>query len=177
MLLSRNPVLDNAPLEDRADVLTFTSEPLPRALLAIGRPTVEVWVRGSVPYFDVFARVCEVDAAGISRNVCDALRSVSAARDTPEKDGSFRVTVELWPLGHRFALGHRVRLQLSSGAHPRYARNPGTGADPAGAPPDTMRAVAIEVLRDAAHPASLTLPLMPDAGDGDGAGPESHPRS
>jgi predicted acyl esterase len=27
--------------------------------------------------------------------------------------------------GHRFAAGHRIRLQVSGGAHPRYARNLG----------------------------------------------------
>ncbi|HEV2927841.1 MAG TPA: CocE/NonD family hydrolase C-terminal non-catalytic domain-containing protein, partial [Propionibacteriaceae bacterium] len=31
---------------------------------------------------------------------------------------------------HRFHAGHRIRVQVSSGAHPRYARNPGTGEDP-----------------------------------------------
>ena len=29
--------------------------------------------------------------------------------------------------GHRFAAGHRIRLQVAGGAHPRFARNPGTG--------------------------------------------------
>jgi predicted acyl esterase len=28
---------------------------------------------------------------------------------------------------YRFAAGHRIRWQISGGAHPRYARNPGTG--------------------------------------------------
>ena len=28
---------------------------------------------------------------------------------------------------HRFRAGHRIRLQVSGGAHPRYARNLGTG--------------------------------------------------
>jgi putative CocE/NonD family hydrolase len=162
VLMSRTPVVDNGPLEARDDVLTFTTEPLAGALEAIGRPSVEIWARGSVPYFDVFARICEVDTAGVSRNVCDALASVHRDRDTAEADGSFRVSFELWPLGHRFAAGHRIRLQISSGAHPRYARNPGTGADPAGAAPDTMRAVEIQVLRDARHPSSIRLPEMTD---------------
>jgi putative CocE/NonD family hydrolase len=175
VLMSRTPVVDNGPLEARDDVLTFTSEPLTRVLEAIGRPSVEIWVAASVPYFDVFARLCEVDAAGISRNVCDALASVHGDRDTIQQDGSFRVTFELWPLGHRFAAGHRIRLQISSGAYPRYARNPGTGADPAGATPDTMRAVEIGVLRDARHPSCVTLPVM-TGGDGalNGAGATGH---
>jgi putative CocE/NonD family hydrolase len=170
VLMSRNPVVDNAPLEARTDVLTFTTEPLAATVEAIGRPAVEIWVRGSVPFFDVFARICEVDRAGVSRNVCDALASVTPERHPPDADGSVRVSFELWPLGHRFAAGHRIRLQVSSGAHPRYARNPGTGADPAGAALDTMRAVEIEVLRDAAHPSAITLPTMEPAAGGPSAG-------
>ena len=163
VLMSREPVLDNAPLEARDDVLTFTTEPLPAAVEAIGRPQVEVWVRASLPYFDVFARICEVGRDGVSRNVCDALMSVDPHRHEPEPDGSWRLAFDLWPLGHRFAAGDRIRLQISSGAHPRFARNPGTGEDRAGAPASGMRAVDVEVLRDAQHPSSIRLPTMPAA--------------
>ena len=45
-------------------------------------------------------------------------------------DGSWPSPFELWPTAHRFAAGHRIRLQVSSGAHPRYARNPGTDERP-----------------------------------------------
>jgi predicted acyl esterase len=62
-------------------------------------------------------------------------------------------------MGHRFAAGHRIRLQVSSGAHPRYARNPGTGADPATA--TALQAVDIELLRDGAHPSHVVLPSAP----------------
>ena len=34
---------------------------------------------------------------------------------------------------HRFRAGHRIRLQVSGGAHPRYARNLGTGEPPGAA--------------------------------------------
>ena len=160
VLMSREAVVDNAPLEARPDVLTFTTEPLAQGVEAIGRPRIEVWVRASVPYFDVFARICEVDSEGVSRNVCDALISVAPDRHEAEQDGSRRVSLQLWPLGHRFAPGHRIRLLLASGAHPRFARNPGTGEDPAGARPDGMRSVEIEVLRDAEHPSHVRLPTM-----------------
>jgi predicted acyl esterase len=38
------------------------------------------------------------------------------------------VDVELWPMAHVFRRGHRIRVQVSGGAHPRWSRNPGTGA-------------------------------------------------
>ena len=88
-------------------------------------------VRASAPHFDLFARVCDVDRAGVvaqrlRRAGAGLARSASRGRPT----ASWRVAFDLWPMGHRFAAGHRIRLQVSSGAHPRYARNPGTGEDP-----------------------------------------------
>jgi hypothetical protein len=97
----------------------------------------------------------------MSRNVTDALASVAPGRFEQSQHGAWHVRFELWPIGHRFAPGHRIRLQVSSGAHPRYARNPGTGEDPAAATATTLRAVDIEVLRDAGHPSRLVLPAMP----------------
>ncbi|MGZ4169494.1 MAG: CocE/NonD family hydrolase [Solirubrobacteraceae bacterium] len=161
VLLSRTPVLDNAPLEARPDVLTYTGPVLGEALEAIGHVFVELWLRASAPWFDVFARVCEVDGGGISRNVCDALTSVAPGRYEQSEDGTWHVRFRLWPIAHRFAAGHRIRLQVSSGAHPRYARNPGTGEHPATVTAQTLRAVDIELLRDAEHPSRLVLPAMP----------------
>jgi uncharacterized protein len=160
VLLSREPVVDNAPLEARADVLTYTGPVLLQTLEAIGHVSVELWLRASVPWFDVFARVCDVDGGGISRNVCDALTGVAPGRFEQSEDGAWHVRFELWPIGHRFAAGHRLRLQVSSGAHPRYARNPGTGEDAATATADTLRPVDIELLHDAEHPSRLVLPAI-----------------
>jgi len=155
-LLIRDPVVDNRPLEARADVLTYTTAPLPETVEAIGPVRVELSVRASSPDFDLFARVCDVEQAGASRNVCDGLSRVTAEHLEPAADGAVRVSFDLWPMGHRFAAGHRIRLQISSGAHPRYARNTGTGEDPATA--TTLRPVDIEVLHDAEHPSVLVLP-------------------
>jgi putative CocE/NonD family hydrolase len=159
VLLSREPVVDNRALEARDDVLTYTTEPLPQALEAIGPVSVELFVRASAPYFDVFARVCDVDAAGVSWNVCDALDRVAPGRFEQLTDGSWRVAFQLWPTAHRFAAGHRIRLQVASGAHPRYARNPGTDDDPNVA--TRLVAVELEVLRDAKHPSAVTLSTQP----------------
>jgi hypothetical protein len=34
------------------------------------------------------------------------------------------VSQRLGPCAHRFLAGHRIRLQVSGGAYPRFARNP-----------------------------------------------------
>jgi uncharacterized protein len=160
VLLAREPVLDNRTLEARPDVITYTTETLPSSLEAIGPVRVELYVRASSPYFDLFARVCDVDEQGASWNVCDALARVFPEMFEHLEDGSCRVGFDLWPIGHRFAGGHRIRLQVSSGAHPRYVRNPDTGEDPMTA--TVLQPVDIELLRDPAHPSHLILPRTRD---------------
>ena len=156
VLFAREPVVDNRALEARPDVLTYTTAPLPETVEAIGPVRVELCVRTSSPHFDLFARVCDVDAGGASWNVCDALTRIVPGRFEPAADDTARVAFELWPMGHRFAAGHRIRLQVSSGAHPRYARNAGTGEDLATA--TVLRPVDVDVLHDPQHHSVLVLP-------------------
>jgi uncharacterized protein len=156
VLLARHPVLDNRDLEARPDVVTFTGDPLPQAREAIGPVRAELWVQSDVPSFDIFARVCDVDANGASWNVCDGLVRITAEGAERSADGAMLAEVSLWPMGHRFAAGHRIRLQVSSGAHPRYARNPGTGEDPATA--TRLQAADIVLRHDTGHRSALVLP-------------------
>ena len=65
-------------------------------------------------------------------------------------------TVRLWPTAYSFKTGHRIRVQVSSGAFPRYARNPGTGEPRALA--TTLKAADQAVYHDAAHPSAVIPP-------------------
>jgi uncharacterized protein len=115
-------VRDNRALEARADVLVFTSEPLARPVEILGEVAAELSVARDNPHADLFVRLCDVDEKGRSRNVCDGILRLTAA--DPD-DGVVRIA--LLGAAHSFGPGHRLRLQVSGGAHPRFARNPGTG--------------------------------------------------
>ncbi len=158
VLLTREPVVDNRALEARADVLSFTSDPLARPLTVMGPVRAEVFVRSSLAHHDVFVRLCDVDAAGVSRNVCDALVRVEPGQFPKDADGVSRVTFDLWPAAHRFAAGHRLRVLVASGAHPRYARNPGTGEPIATAA--ELHASEQEVFHDALRPSAVIVAAL-----------------
>jgi putative CocE/NonD family hydrolase len=158
MLLERRPVRDNRALEARSDVLTFTTAPLAEPLDAIGPVHADVFLRSSLLNTDVFARLCDVHPDGTSLNVCDGLIRLSADVPARDADGVARVRLELWPAGHRFAPGHRIRVQVSSGAHPRYARNPGTGEDPLRA--TRLLASEQELFHDRERPSAVTLTVL-----------------
>jgi putative CocE/NonD family hydrolase len=140
---------DNRAVEARPDVLVYSSRVLGDDLEIVGPVTALLKVRGSRPYHDVFVRLCDVEPAGRSVNVCDGLARVTPDSHRRDGDGWAEVSIELWPAAHRFRSGHRIRVQVSGGAHPRYARNPGT-ADPLATAVD-LRPVEVEV----AHGPSL----------------------
>jgi putative CocE/NonD family hydrolase len=146
------PKRNNA-IEARDDVLVFTSEPLPAPLEVIGPVSVRLSGRGSGSHFDVFARLCDVDERGRSWNICDGLVRV-AGGDRPWHD----LTVPMSATAHRFNRGHRLRVQISGGAHPRYARNTGTGEPWA----TTARLVTadIEIGHGAGQPCVLSIPVV-----------------
>ena len=148
--------LDNAPLEARADVLVFTSDPLATPLELIGPVQADLEVSASLDHVDFFVRVCDVDPDGRSINVCDGFQRFDPHVIARRDDGTFRATVRIWPVGHRFGAGHRVRVQVSSGAHPVYARNLGTGEPPATA--TELRTADIAVHHDRCHASHVTLP-------------------
>nr|WP_312871435.1 CocE/NonD family hydrolase [Amycolatopsis acididurans] len=147
---------DNRALEARDDVLTYTTDVLSRDVEVIGEVSAEIWFRSSLAHADVFVRLCDVGPRGRSVNVCDGLVSVTGADELACRQ------VRLWPTAHRFRRGHRIRVQVSSGAFPRYARNPGTGEPHATAV--RMLVADQEVHHDAARPSAIILPVRAAAG-------------
>ena len=116
-------VRDNRALEARADVLVFTSEPLAGPVEILGEVAAELSVARDNPHADLFVRLCDVDEKGRSRNVCDGIVRLTAA---DPGDGVVRVSL--------LGAAHQLRARdtgsgsrSAGGAHPRFARNPGTG--------------------------------------------------
>jgi putative CocE/NonD family hydrolase len=144
-------------------VLVFTGEPLEQPMDVVGPVSAAVHVRTELPYADVYVRVCDVDEKGVSRNVVDGIRrldprTVPADDVSVGDDGVLAVRVELFPTAYRFAAGHRVRVQVSGGAFPRFARNLGSG-EPLGTG-TTGHRNRFEVFHDEAHPSRVVLPEL-----------------
>jgi hypothetical protein len=161
LLTSRAGAVDNRALEARPDVLVFTSAPLTGNLDVIGPVSVRVRVRASGPHFDLFARLCDVDPRGRSRNVCDGIIRCEAPGDAAGPGTA--VTVPMSATAYQFRAGHRLRLQVAGGAHPRFARNTGSGEPPATA--TRLAAVDVQIVHEASDPAVLSLPVLPGRSD------------
>jgi putative CocE/NonD family hydrolase len=147
---------DNRKVELRPDVLTYTSAPLNRNLTVIGPVAVELFVKSSLDNTDFHARLCDVESGGCSVNVCDGLLRLWPGRFLKQPDGSSRIQIDLWPTAYMFRKGHRLRLQVSSGAHPRFSRNLGSGEPLATA--TSFKSARQSVFHDPARASVLVLP-------------------
>ncbi len=102
---------------------------------------------------DFFACLCDVAPSGKSINITSALVRVWPDHPTRESDGCLRVCIDLWPTAYRFRRGHCIRLQVSSGAHPHFARNLGKG-EPLGIA-TTFHVAEQQIYHDPAHPSAV----------------------
>ena len=149
---------DNRALEARDDVLVYTSPVLEQDMEVIGPVTAELYVRSSLEHTDFFARLCVVEESGKSINLCDGILRLTPGSVTLEPDGSLHISIEVWPTAYRFRKGQRIRVQVSSGAHPRFVRNSGSGEPLA---TGTKLIVADQIVyHDPEHPSAVLLPVV-----------------
>ncbi|WP_284746563.1 CocE/NonD family hydrolase [Amycolatopsis sp. RTGN1] len=149
---------DNQEVEARPDVLVFTGEPLASDLDVIGEVSATVHVRTELGHADVYVRLCDVDAGGVSRNVTDGILRLRPGFPAADADGVVTAEVTLDPTAYRFRRGHRLRVQVAGGAFPRFARNHGTGEPVTSAV--NGKPNRFEVFHDAARPSKITLPVF-----------------
>jgi uncharacterized protein len=155
MSLRAGGSLANTALETRDDVLTFSTEPLEEAVEIAGVPVVRLHLSSDNAHFDLFARLCDVGPDGRSANLTDQIFRSSAADVTP--GAAWQVDIPLTDVAHVFQRGHRIRLQVSGGAHPRFARNLGTDADLVHG--TTTAPVTHQVQHSELYASSLVLPV------------------
>ena len=125
------PVFQNA-IEDRADVLVFTSAPLSAPMLLAGPIWADLTVSADVLDTDLVLRVTDVDTEGRSLLLQEgALRLryrngiEQPALLTPGQ--SYQVRIELRDIAYLLESGHRLRLGIAGSSFPRLERNLNTG--------------------------------------------------
>ncbi|MGZ4526448.1 MAG: CocE/NonD family hydrolase [Mycobacterium sp.] len=144
---------EDSALARRADVLSFTSEPLPSDLYVVGHPKLELSHAANIPHVDLAVRISEVDSRGRSRNVSDGYQRLTATVEPAA------VQIDFQAVAHRFRAGSRIRVLVAGGAHPRFDRNLGTGE-----PLTTAQRLvaATHIVHFGADPSSrLILPATP----------------
>jgi predicted acyl esterase len=115
---------DEAPLGERADVLTFETEPTTTDVDLAGPVTARVTVSSDGPVMDCFVRVLDVAPDGTALRIARGQRQL---RDAIEPG---TLEISLGHIGYRLRAGHRLRVHVASSDYPEFLPQTGTGADP-----------------------------------------------
>ena len=109
--------VDQRGVQDRSDVLCFTSEPLREPLEILGSATLSTVVRSAAPTDDVCVTLCEVLGDGTTVNL---------AAGFARGKGAF--VVSLSPVHAVVAAGTSLRIALAPSAYPEIDVNTSAGA-------------------------------------------------
>ena len=123
---------DQRPIEDRSDVVVFTSEPLQEPMEITGRVRAQLAISSDAVDTDFVVRLCDVYPDGASYNVCEGIQRARFRRNPMEKDflkpgQTYSLKVDLWSTSIILNRGHRLRIHVTSSNAPGYDPNPNTG--------------------------------------------------
>jgi putative CocE/NonD family hydrolase len=160
---SRLPV-DQRPIEERQDVLVYTTEPLAQAVEVTGPISVVLWIATSVRDTDFTIKLVDVFPDGSARLLTDGILRTRyrRSRTNPEllaPGTPTELRIDAGVTANLFKAGHRIRVEVSSSNFPRFDRNPNTGA-PFGESGE-MQVAEQTIFHDAAKPSRLILPVIP----------------
>jgi len=155
---------DQRAVENRDDVLVYSTGPLPRDLEVTGPVTADLFVKSSAADTDFTAKLVDVWPDGFAQDLTEGILRMryrnSVEHATLMNPGQvYEISLDLWATSNLFLRGHSLRLEISSSNFPRFDRNLNTGEDIKFA--RALVAASNTILHDAQHPSSLVLPIMP----------------
>lgn len=154
---------DYRPVERRDDVLVYTSLAFEAPQLICGPVRAHLSASSSAVDTDFTVKLLDVWPAGFAQRLTDGLVR-ARYRDGGDKSSLiepgkiYGFDVDVWNTCQEFGKGHRIRVELSSSAFPKYDRNQNTG-EALGKTANTKIAQQT-IYHDAAHPSYVTLPMV-----------------
>jgi putative CocE/NonD family hydrolase len=129
--------VDQSALEDREDVLVYTSDVLTEPLSFAGNVEAKLFVSADTPDADWAVKLVDVRPDGFAQNLATGILR-GRYRDSllvpsPLQPGKvYEITVDLGPCAATIAKGHRLRVDICGSLFPLYDRNSNTGEGPFG---------------------------------------------
>jgi hypothetical protein len=157
---------DYRPVERRDDVLVYSSPPLAEPMEVCGPLKVELFAASSAKDTDWTAKVLDVHPDGYAQRLNDGIIRArfrkGLDRPAPLEAGTVEeYSIDCWSTCVQLDKGHRVRLEISSSAFPKFDRNLNTGG-PIGTEKSGIPA-AQTVLHDGQRASYVLLPIVPAA--------------
>lgn len=155
---------DQRKMEERDDILVYSSEVLKEGIEVSGNIDVTLYVSSDAKDTDFTVKLIDVDEQGRAWNLDETIQRMRYrdGYDKPqvwmEKDKVYKFSFQPMVTSNYFAPGHRIRIEISSSNFPRFDRNMNTG----GKNYDETKGV---VARNSVHhskqyPAEITLSVV-----------------
>ncbi|RLF37069.1 MAG: hypothetical protein DRN08_00205 [Thermoplasmata archaeon] len=155
---------DQSTVEQRDDVLVFTSPVLEQPYEATGPIKAHLYVSSDCPDTDFTVKLTDVYPDGRSMLITDGILRMRNRNgydhwEFMNPGEIYEIEVDLWSTSYIWNTGHKIRVAISSSNYPRFLNNPNT-ADPIYK--NTTYNVAHNTLYlDSTHPSCIILPEVP----------------
>ena len=152
--------VDVSNVQQRPDVLSYTSAQLDRSLDVVGPLRLILYASSSAVDTDFSARLSDVfpDGRAIqlqSRMLRARYRDLHGDPELLEPGRIYRFEIDMCATANRFKAGHRLRLDISSADFPKFDRNTNRGGEP-GSPMPALQTI----YHDSGHPSHLIVSVI-----------------
>ncbi|MYD53227.1 MAG: CocE/NonD family hydrolase [Chloroflexi bacterium] len=156
---------DQTRTESRDDVLCYSTESLTEAVDVAGPVEVDIWFSSNQPDTDITAKLVDVHPDGKAVSLVDGIMRARFREGFDQEvmltpGEVVKLTVDLASLGHRFDVGHRIRLEISSSNYPRFMTNSNDGGSVNSA--TEMQAAINSIRRGGEYPSALRFYQLRD---------------
>ncbi len=154
---------DFSSIQEREDVLVYTSDPAADEMELTGPVEAEVWFSCDAEDGDLYVRLSDVGPEGEAVRITSGelrlrfLKSMLEAEYVPEGTaGQYRIP--MGDISYLLPAGHRLRIDIAGSSFPYADANLGT-KEPLGRG-KTVRTALLHILHDAEHPSFVKLPVI-----------------
>ncbi|HTT69544.1 MAG TPA: CocE/NonD family hydrolase [Gemmatimonadales bacterium] len=156
---------DYRQVEQRPDVLVYTSDSLTRDLEVCGPIRARLFASSDGRDTDFMVKLLDVWPDGYVERLIDGMVRArfrdGMDRPSPIEPGRiYGYDVDVWNTCQTFRPGHRIRVEVASTAFPKYDVNPNTGETLGQT--TTSRVARQAVFHDREHASYVMLPVVPN---------------
>lgn len=154
---------DQKQMEERDDILVYTSEPLEEGIEVSGTIEITLYVSSDARDTDFTVKLLDVYPDGRAYNLDETIqraryREGYEVQVFMEEGRVYELAVSPMSTSNYFAAGHRIRIEVSSSNFPRFTRNLNTGGNNYD---ETEGVVAHNVVHHSRrYPSQIRLPVV-----------------
>ncbi|MBE9032849.1 CocE/NonD family hydrolase [filamentous cyanobacterium LEGE 11480] len=142
--------IERSSVDDRSDVLTYTTEPLIERLQIVGAAELALYCAADAASWDICVVLSDVHPNGRAYSFAQGYQRVNQTDALP-------LVVKLQPTCIVLPKGHCLRVSLSAASFPAYPVNPGNGDRPETAQRIAQQIITLSINGTAITPSSLVF--------------------